>query len=289
MKVKAFMAIVEDEPFVGKTDARSVVFTKADESPSETAPEITSDSEFECDNQEPLSPLPKLSRAEPTGTSTDVISPVDLTMTIIVPKRTNQATDKVLSINVTKKKTQIKSPPTLDPCLDKKANLSTKQLLFTLMEEGSPSRNTLMIPKPYIDCKYYSFNYHHSDECEYYPGCDICGSIAHETANCAKKPSSNNRKPRIANRRSIKPTKKDHLRKFDEKADDGFFLSYSLVAKAFRVFKIKRQEMEETYHVTFSEDDEAISKSTTDGDEINFNENISFPGDEFLVSRSKVS
>ncbi|GJU04040.1 retrovirus-related pol polyprotein from transposon TNT 1-94 [Tanacetum coccineum] len=56
---------------------------------------------------------------------------------------------------------------------------------------------------------------------------------------------------------------KDHLGKFDEKADDGFFLGYSLVAKAFRVFNIRRQEMEETYHVTFSKDDEAISQSNT--------------------------
>ncbi|GKD18640.1 retrovirus-related pol polyprotein from transposon TNT 1-94, partial [Tanacetum coccineum] len=47
---------------------------------------------------------------------------------------------------------------------------------------------------------------------------------------------------------------KDHLGKFDEKADDGFFLGYSPVAKAFRVFNIKRQEMEETVHVTFGED-----------------------------------
>ncbi|GJT51989.1 retrovirus-related pol polyprotein from transposon TNT 1-94 [Tanacetum coccineum] len=43
---------------------------------------------------------------------------------------------------------------------------------------------------------------------------------------------------------------KDHLRKFDEKVDDGFFLSYSLVAKAFKVFNIRRQEMEETYNIT---------------------------------------
>ncbi|GJW84025.1 hypothetical protein Tco_0157170, partial [Tanacetum coccineum] len=48
----------------------------------------------------------------------------------------------------------------------------------------------------------------------------------------------------------------DHLGKFDEKADDAFFLGYSLVAKAFRVFNIIRQEMEETYHVTFNELDE---------------------------------
>ncbi|GKB87046.1 retrovirus-related pol polyprotein from transposon TNT 1-94, partial [Tanacetum coccineum] len=42
---------------------------------------------------------------------------------------------------------------------------------------------------------------------------------------------------------------KDHLGKFDEKADDGFFLGYSLVAKAFRVFNIRRQEMEEIISV----------------------------------------
>nr|GEW86438.1 hypothetical protein [Tanacetum cinerariifolium] len=81
----------------------------------------------------------------------------------------------------------------------------------------------------------------------------------------------------------------DHLGKFDEKADDGFFLGYSLVAKAFRVFNIRRQEIEETVHVTFSEDDEAISQSSTEGDTINFNENRSFPDDEFLEPRSKVT
>ncbi|GJW72046.1 retrovirus-related pol polyprotein from transposon TNT 1-94 [Tanacetum coccineum] len=79
--------------------------------------------------------------------------------------------------------------------------------------------------------------------------------------------------------------RKDHLGKFDEKVDDGFFLGYSPVAKAFRVFNIKRQEMEETVHVTFSEDDEAISQSSTEGDAINFNENRSFPDDEFLEPR----
>nr|GEX57041.1 retrovirus-related Pol polyprotein from transposon TNT 1-94 [Tanacetum cinerariifolium] len=61
---------------------------------------------------------------------------------------------------------------------------------------------------------------------------------------------------------------KGHLGKFDEKVDDGFFLGYSLVAKAFRVFNIRRQEMEETVHVTFSEDDEAISQSSIEADVI---------------------
>ncbi|GJV82877.1 retrovirus-related pol polyprotein from transposon TNT 1-94, partial [Tanacetum coccineum] len=43
---------------------------------------------------------------------------------------------------------------------------------------------------------------------------------------------------------------RDHLGKFDAKADDGFFLGYSPMAKAFMVFNIRRQEMEKTYHVT---------------------------------------
>ncbi|GKF07066.1 hypothetical protein Tco_0041290, partial [Tanacetum coccineum] len=73
--------------------------------------------------------------------------------------------------------------------------------------------------------------------------------------------------------------------KFDEKADDGFFLGYSPVAKAFKVFNVRRQEMEETYHVTFNEADKVITQTSTKGDEINFNENRSFPNDEFLVPR----
>ncbi|GKC47637.1 hypothetical protein Tco_1065359 [Tanacetum coccineum] len=128
------------------------------------------------------------------------------------------------------------------------------------------------------------------DNCEYYTGCEVCGSVAHKPANCPKK-HPNSRRPRIANKQSIKHTEKiayvnglkhnlisssqlcdanfkvlftktqetifnqydevvliaprrryvyvidmclvhinnhiDHLGKFDEKADDGFFLGYS--------------------------------------------------------------
>ncbi|GJZ92543.1 retrovirus-related pol polyprotein from transposon TNT 1-94 [Tanacetum coccineum] len=53
---------------------------------------------------------------------------------------------------------------------------------------------------------------------------------------------------------------KDHLSKFDAKADDGYFQGYSFVSKAFRVFNTRRQQIEETYHVTFDESMEAIRK-----------------------------
>ncbi|GJW94131.1 hypothetical protein Tco_0173803 [Tanacetum coccineum] len=74
--------------------------------------------------------------------------------------------------------------------------------------KGSTSRNAPLILKPFPDCKYRGFNDHHFDECEYYPGCDICGSIDHETADCTKKLSSNKRKPRIACQRYNEPTGK---------------------------------------------------------------------------------
>ncbi|GJR81045.1 retrovirus-related pol polyprotein from transposon TNT 1-94 [Tanacetum coccineum] len=51
---------------------------------------------------------------------------------------------------------------------------------------------------------------------------------------------------------------KDHLGKFDEKADDGYLLGCLLVSKAFRVFNTRRQQNEETYHITFDESLDAI-------------------------------
>ncbi|GJT36995.1 retrovirus-related pol polyprotein from transposon TNT 1-94 [Tanacetum coccineum] len=61
---------------------------------------------------------------------------------------------------------------------------------------------------------------------------------------------------------------KDHLGKFDAKADDGYFLGYSFVSKAFRVFNIRRQQIKETYHVTLNESIEAIMFTHTSEDEI---------------------
>ncbi|GKB22054.1 retrovirus-related pol polyprotein from transposon TNT 1-94 [Tanacetum coccineum] len=76
--------------------------------------------------------------------------------------------------------------------------------------KAQPSQGSLrkvpMIPKPYVPCKYCGFIDHHSYECEYYPGCDLCGSIAYETTNCVKKTPK--RIPRLALQRSTEPTAK---------------------------------------------------------------------------------
>ncbi|GJS79137.1 ribonuclease H-like domain-containing protein [Tanacetum coccineum] len=46
---------------------------------------------------------------------------------------------------------------------------------------------------------------------------------------------------------------KDHLGKFDSKADEGFFVGYSLNSKAFRVFNSRTRIVEENLHIRFSE------------------------------------
>ncbi|GJW18045.1 retrovirus-related pol polyprotein from transposon TNT 1-94 [Tanacetum coccineum] len=75
---------------------------------------------------------------------------------------------------------------------------------------------------------------------------------------------------------------KDHIGKFDEKANDGYFLRYSLVSKAFRVFNIKRKQSEETYHITFDESTKAIKFSKPSVDDINIAESERYLLDEYL-------
>ncbi|GJX52705.1 retrovirus-related pol polyprotein from transposon TNT 1-94 [Tanacetum coccineum] len=75
---------------------------------------------------------------------------------------------------------------------------------------------------------------------------------------------------------------KDHLGKFDEKDDDGYFLGYSLVSKAFRVFNTRRQQTEETYHITFNESSKAIKFSKPSIDNINITKSERYPPDEYL-------
>ncbi|GKA43805.1 retrovirus-related pol polyprotein from transposon TNT 1-94 [Tanacetum coccineum] len=75
---------------------------------------------------------------------------------------------------------------------------------------------------------------------------------------------------------------KDHIGKFDEKADDGYLLGYSLVSKAFRVLNTRRQQTEETYHITFDESPDAIKFSKPSVNNINIAENERYQLDEYL-------
>ncbi|GJY03488.1 retrovirus-related pol polyprotein from transposon TNT 1-94 [Tanacetum coccineum] len=56
----------------------------------------------------------------------------------------------------------------------------------------------------------------------------------------------------------------DHLGKFDGKADEGFFIGYSLNSKAFRVFNSKTRIVEENLHIRFSENTPNVVGSGSD-------------------------
>ncbi|GJS89276.1 putative ribonuclease H-like domain-containing protein [Tanacetum coccineum] len=53
-----------------------------------------------------------------------------------------------------------------------------------------------------------------------------------------------------------------HLGKFDGKADEGFFIGYSIHSKTFRVFNSRTRIVEENLHVQFSENTSNIARST---------------------------
>ncbi|GJV30844.1 putative ribonuclease H-like domain-containing protein [Tanacetum coccineum] len=53
----------------------------------------------------------------------------------------------------------------------------------------------------------------------------------------------------------------DPLRKFDEKADKGFFVGYFINSKAFRVFNTRTRKVEENLHINFLENKPNVARS----------------------------
>ncbi|KAI3728046.1 hypothetical protein L6452_16674 [Arctium lappa] len=60
---------------------------------------------------------------------------------------------------------------------------------------------------------------------------------------------------------------RENLGKFDPKADEGIFVGYSLTSKAFRVYNLRRNCIDESIHVKF--DDLKISSLSCDDEELN--------------------
>nr|GEW06508.1 sugar carrier protein A [Tanacetum cinerariifolium] len=264
---------------------------------------------------EPLSHLLKLIGLE-SLISLLTLNMVDLTLDTPDPKKT-RASVKVSPAYVIKKKTE-KSPVGPKPCSDKKADSSTNKLLLTQMEKPKCStcgstdhltkehlkhaavKKTLsklkaqlplrplqkkapMIPKPFIECKYYGFNDHHSEHCEFYLKCGVCGSIAPEASDCPKK-HPNSRRPRIANRQS-EPTKKwdsgpkvvfgdDSLGETERKMENHNEVRVKEL-RSDNGIEFRNHKLKEFYNEK--------------GDAINFNGNRSFRDDEFLEPRSEVT
>ncbi|GKF77292.1 ribonuclease H-like domain-containing protein, partial [Tanacetum coccineum] len=56
----------------------------------------------------------------------------------------------------------------------------------------------------------------------------------------------------------------DPLGKFDGKADEGFFVRYSINSKSFRVFNTRTRKVEENLHITFLENKPKVAGSGPD-------------------------
>nr|GFC13935.1 hypothetical protein [Tanacetum cinerariifolium] len=61
----------------------------------------------------------------------------------------------------------------------------------------STTLRTTKMPKTFGECKYCGSNKHHPNNCEFYQGCKVYESIAHEIDDYPKN-LRNNRKPRVA-------------------------------------------------------------------------------------------
>ncbi|GKF50508.1 retrovirus-related pol polyprotein from transposon TNT 1-94, partial [Tanacetum coccineum] len=57
---------------------------------------------------------------------------------------------------------------------------------------------------------------------------------------------------------------KDHLGKFDGKDDEGFFVGYSVVSKAIRVFNKRTKIVEETLNIRFLENTPNVTRNGPD-------------------------
>ncbi|GKD12277.1 retrovirus-related pol polyprotein from transposon TNT 1-94 [Tanacetum coccineum] len=257
-KIKAFMEIAEDEPSVGKADARSFKTWENDILYKDEVSDLKKEEEV---GEKRITPQRKLFSQRLMNHHLSQLLRSPLTLKLIVTHGTLCPSAKFIGRNAL---TDSKSTAIQISYLDKKANSSTEQLLLTLMEEAwygpckhyglknhlfddfyskpkcstcgsddhltkehteqtaiketlkklqehsplksTPKKNPRMT-KPFNDCKYCGSNNHHSDECEFYPGCEICRSIAHEIVDCPKN-LRNSKKPRIANKQSNEPTEK---------------------------------------------------------------------------------
>ncbi|GJT80724.1 hypothetical protein Tco_1055066 [Tanacetum coccineum] len=186
--------------------------------------------------------------------------------------------------------------------LDKNALLSTEQLLLTLMEEVKGIKNQILIPSDssssvsqasssktpklkdylkrpvwYLDSGCFRHmigvkQYLHKYPKKSGPKVVFGANFSGDTKGYGSMENLNDTK--------VKQLRSDNGTEFRNQNLEAF------LAKAFRVLNIRRQEMEETFHVTFSEDDKTISQTSTKGDAINFNEVNSFSKDKFSKPRT---
>ncbi|GJT46270.1 retrovirus-related pol polyprotein from transposon TNT 1-94 [Tanacetum coccineum] len=196
--------------------------------------------------EEPLPPLPKLIGAALSGTSESIISlsnltlnMADLTLDTLIPRKTRPSV-KVSPAYVMKKKIE-KSPTNFSfPCTPKQNSVAERRNR-TLIEAARTMLNSVKLPKQFwgeaVNTACYIKLIHHYEKAWLRHSYDrVLTRKIHDISffhvfGCHV---------HIHNH-------KDHLGKFNEKANDGFFLGYSLVDKTFRCSTSKDKKWKKQY------------------------------------------
>ncbi|GKE16313.1 retrovirus-related pol polyprotein from transposon TNT 1-94 [Tanacetum coccineum] len=208
-----------------ENNAKEVLLTKADVSTSESAPMITSDSEDDSDNQNALPSTEQLLLTlmeEVKGIKNQILIPLDTPSSVSQASSSKTPKQKVWygPCKNCRMKNHLSddcySKPkcsTYDSCshtTKEHTEQTTVRKSLNNLKGQSTSKPTPTrinrISKTFRECKYYGSNKYHPDDCEFYPGCEICESIAHEIDDYPKN-LRNSKKQRVAIKQS-EPTKK---------------------------------------------------------------------------------
>nr|GEV68947.1 hypothetical protein [Tanacetum cinerariifolium] len=188
------------------------------------------------------------------------------------------------------------------------STMNMSQHLESLGRASSRSKIPRLSKRFFLPWTHYGCIDHLSNKCLYYPLCGLCGSYDHDINGhngiISLEREINPRNPQHALKicevcgssthtttvhydiewfkRVYIHNQKDHLGKFNKKADDGYLLGYSLVSKAFRVFNTRIQQTEKTNHITFDESPYAIKFLKPLVDNINIAETERYPPNEYL-------
>nr|GEU68116.1 hypothetical protein [Tanacetum cinerariifolium] len=145
-KVKAFIAITEEEPSVGKNDAKSgqwviitmkkvqrIFFMIDGDERGHVLDYSHVDLHYVKDQSKNL--LSMFNSLNQELSSSNVLTLANVSLTLTVSEEIRKVPEKRSAVKAPKEKAQTMSPSASDPIHVKKANSSTKKLLLNLMEE----------------------------------------------------------------------------------------------------------------------------------------------------------
>ncbi|GJY24476.1 retrovirus-related pol polyprotein from transposon TNT 1-94, partial [Tanacetum coccineum] len=293
-----------------KKYSKEVVFTKGDISPSKASTNVTFDNKSEDDNQEPLPPFRKLSRDEPISTSKDVTSLVVLVQAAIVSNKT-KFNDHYPGCNIcgsiaheladydkktaSSRKPRVSFQRSYEPT-EKMENLNEVRVKELKSDNGTKFRNQKL--EEFCDEK--GISQKNSSSCTHEQN-GVAERRNQTLIEAAKSILNSSKLPKLfwgeAVNTACYTQNKSIIMKRHRKTAYDVFRGRSPDISYFQTFECPVFIYNHRDHL--GKFDERLMMASflatlhwqkpLEGDQINFNENISFPDDEFLEPRSMIS